>query len=261
MAYSRYAHDDNGRYDTLANGIFAHSDRGPAAQLVADQVELVVERLQPNRVGVRTGGNAGQIVFDTSLFAAQLGDVPHSLAAVDLCNIIPACVARALHPAVRADGTPFSYARSFITCDDIHFRTIFFSPGDRSPMGRGKDGVIYCMDSLGGAAGWGSTANAAVLVQLRGLAATHNWAVEVSLSYQALPISVCLQVYLVHSPYCIVPAPNASSRPLTPLAGDGGSASVGPAAHEPGVLRRLVHLEAVPIRGLAALPLLPHLLH
>jgi hypothetical protein len=42
-------------------------------------------------------------------------------------------------------------------------------------MGRGKDGVIYCMDSLGGAAGWGSTANNAVLVRLRELAATHNW--------------------------------------------------------------------------------------
>ena len=180
MAYSRYAHDDNGRYDTLANGIFAHSDRGPAAQLVADQVELVVERLQPNRVGVRTGGNAGQIVFDTSLFAAQLGDVPHSLEDLDLGDIIPACVARALHPAVRADGTHILYARSFITCDGIHFRTIFFSPGDRSPMGRGKDGVIYCMDSLGGAAGWGSTANNAVLVRLRELAATHNWAVQVS---------------------------------------------------------------------------------
>jgi hypothetical protein len=40
------------------------------------------------------------------------------------------------------------YARSFITCDNTHFRTIFFSPGDRSLMGWGKAGVIYCMDSL-----------------------------------------------------------------------------------------------------------------
>jgi hypothetical protein len=46
--------DNNDRYDTLANGILAHSDRGPAAQCVADQVEQVVDSLQPNRVGVRT---------------------------------------------------------------------------------------------------------------------------------------------------------------------------------------------------------------
>jgi hypothetical protein len=40
---------------------------------------------------------------------------------------IPACVARALHSTVRADGTHMLYARSFITCDNTHFRTIFFS--------------------------------------------------------------------------------------------------------------------------------------
>jgi hypothetical protein len=62
--------------------------------------------------------------------------------------MIPACVARALHSTVRADGTHMPYARSFITCDNTHFRTIFFSPGDRSLMGWGKAGVIYGMDSL-----------------------------------------------------------------------------------------------------------------
>jgi hypothetical protein len=35
---SRYGQDDNDRHDTLANGILAHSDRGPAAQCVADQL-------------------------------------------------------------------------------------------------------------------------------------------------------------------------------------------------------------------------------
>jgi len=70
---SRYGQDDNDRYDTLANGILAHSDRGPAAQCVADQVEQVVDSLQSNRVGVRTF-NFGQIVFDSGLLAAQLRD-------------------------------------------------------------------------------------------------------------------------------------------------------------------------------------------
>jgi hypothetical protein len=129
----------------LANGILAHSDRGPAAQCAADQVEQVVDSLQSNRVGVRTF-NIGQIVFDSGLLAAQLRDARTrfaTLADFDLDYMIPACVARALHSRVRADGTHMLYARSFITCDNIHFRAIFFSPGDRSIMVWGKAAVIY----------------------------------------------------------------------------------------------------------------------
>ena len=146
---SRYGQDDNDRYDTLANGILAHSDRGPAAQCVADQVEQVVDSLQSNRVGVRTF-NFGQIVFDSGLLAAQLRDAR------------TVCDSRRLRlglqdPGMRCTRTPFHSPPRWYTYavrTELHhvrqhpLPDHLLQSGDRSLMGWGKAGVIYCMDSL-----------------------------------------------------------------------------------------------------------------
>jgi hypothetical protein len=97
---SRYGQDDNDWYDTLANGILAHSDRGPTAQCVADQV---VDSLQFNRVGVWTF-NFGQIVFDSGLLVAQLRDAP------TVCD--SRRLGLGLHdPGMRCTRTPFHSPR------------------------------------------------------------------------------------------------------------------------------------------------------